>query len=127
MHLRREYRACLAVLLALAIGCSPAHGIVTLNFNEGHDHVYVTGTLGVSSDSNVFANADAEGDFIYSTTLSAAYVRRAGWIGVNADVGVSSSHFATIKGQDFSNPNFSLEFTKQSGRTTGSLTLSAAR
>ena len=46
---------------------------------------------------------------------------------MNANASVGSSRFATLKGQDFDNPSFGLEFTKQSGRTTGSLTLSAAR
>ncbi len=127
MQPRREFRDALALLLAVAIGCSPAHAIVTLNFNDGHDHVYVTGTVGVSSDSNVFANNTGQGDYIYSSSLTAEYVRRAGWIGVNANVSVAGSHFGSIKGQDFSNPSFGLEFTKQSGRTTGSITLSAAR
>jgi hypothetical protein len=127
MHLRQESRALLALLLAAVLGCTPAHGIVTLNFNDGHDHVYVTGSLSASHDSNIYAHSSGAGDFIYSTTLTAEYVRRAGWIGVNANAGVSSSHFATIRGQDFSNPTFGLEFTKQSGRTTGSFTLNAAR
>jgi hypothetical protein len=127
MQSRRELRAALALLLACAILCAPAPALVTLNLNDGHDHVYVTATLGASHDSNVFARNSGPGDFVFSTGLVAEYVRRAGWIGVNASVGVSSSHFATIKGEDFSNPNFNLEFTKQSGRTTGSLTLSASR
>ncbi len=127
MEHRRTFRAALALVLAVAIGCAPAHGLVTLNFNDGHDHVYVTGTVSASRDSNVFANSASPGDFVYSSSLAAEYIRRAGWIGVNANVSVSGSHFATIKGQDFSNPSFGLEFTKQSGRTTGSLTLSAAR
>ena len=127
MQPRREFRAALALLLAVLLGCTPAHALVTLNFNDGHDHVYLTGTFNVTSDSNVFANNTGKGDFIYSSGLTAEYVRRAGWIGVNASASVAGSHFATIKGEDFSNPSFNLELTKQSGRTTGSFTLSAAR
>ncbi len=127
MEPRREIRAVLALLLAVVIGCSPAHALVTLNFNDGHDHIHVTGTFNVASDSNVFANNTGKGDFIYSSGLTADYVRRAGWIGVNASASVAGSHFASIKGEDFSNPSFNMEFTKQSGRTTGTITLSAAR
>ena len=123
----REFRAALVLLLAIGIGCVPTQALVTLNFNDGHDHVYVTATLGATHDSNVTASNGGQGDFIYSTGLQAAYTRRAGWIGVNANIAVNSSRFATLKGEDFSNPSFDLEFTKQGGRTTGSLTLSAAR
>jgi hypothetical protein len=125
MILWRDIRAFLAVLLATSLACSPAHALVT--FNDGHDKIHVSAGISVSHDSNVFANSDDRGDYVYSTSLSAQYTRRAGWIGVNATAGLSTSQFATIEGQDFNNPNFGLEFTKQSGRTTGSLTLSAAR
>ena len=81
MQPRRNLRAALALLLAVVIGCTPAHAIVTLNFNDGHDHVHVTGTVGVSSDSNIYANSEGKSDYIYSTSLTADYVRRAGWIG----------------------------------------------
>ncbi len=127
MRIRRDIRAALALLLACAIICTPAPALVTLNLNDGHDHVYVTASLGASHDSNVFAKNNGPGDFVFTTGLVAEYVRRAGWIGVNGSVGVSGAHFASLKGEDFSNPNFNLEFTKQSGRTTGSLTLSATR
>ncbi len=117
------------MVLACALATTPAHGlgILTLNFNDGHDHINLSGTVGVSRDTNVFATRDSKGDWVYNTGLTAEYTRRAGWIGVNASAGVASSHFATIKGQDFSNPTFSVELTKQSGRTTGSFTLSATR
>src|SRR5581483_3811525 len=59
--------------------------------------------------------------------LSIEYERRAGWIGVNGNIGIASSRFGHFREQDFANPSMSLEFTKQSGRTTGSLTLNAAR
>ncbi|MSU48330.1 MAG: hypothetical protein EXS37_04430 [Opitutus sp.] len=87
----------------------------------------MTASASVSRDSNIFANSDSRGDFVYSSSLSAEYTRRAGWIGVNANASVGSSRFATIKGQDFNNPSFGMEFTKHTGRTTGSLTFSAAR
>ena len=60
-------------------------------------------------------------------SAQAEYQRRAGWIGVNASISVNSSKYGVIKGQDFSNPSYSMELTKQSGRTTGSFTLNGAR
>ena len=119
------FRRLIALVLAATLAALPAHGLVRLN--EGHDQIFVAASVSAARDSNVFASSDSAGDFIYSTSLTAEYVRRAGWIGVNASVGVASSRFSTLKSQDFDNPSFSAEFTKQSGRTTGSVTLSAAR
>ena len=125
MKLRRDIRAALAVFVATALVCPPTRALVTLN--DGHDKIFVSGAVTVSRDSNVFANSENRGDIVYSTSLSAEYTRRAGWIGVNAAASMSSSRFTDLKDQDFNNPSFGLEFTKQSGRTTGSLVLSAAR
>lgn len=118
-------RSRIALVLAAVVATNPAPALV--RFNDGHDQVFVAASVSAAHDSNVFASNGSAGDFIYSSSLGAEYIRRAGWIGVNASVSVSSSRFATLKGQDFSNPSFSAEFTKQSGRTTGSLTMSAAR
>lgn len=109
----------------MTLACSPARALVSLN--DGRDRIYVSATVSVTSDSNIFANSDNQDDFVYSTGLSMSYARRAGWIGVNGSASVGSSKFGKIEGQDFVNPSFGLEFTKQSGRTTGSLTLSAAK
>lgn len=121
----RHVRTTLAVVLAATLACPPAQALISLN--EGRDRIFVNASVSVSQDSNVFANAEQKGDFLYSTTLSADYTRRNGWIGVNANAAVSSTRFGEIDGQDFDNPTFGLEFTKQTGRTTGSLTFSASR
>jgi len=118
-------RAFFAIMLAALVACSPAHALVALN--DGRDRIYVNGSVSVAHDSNVFASNGSAGDYVYSTAVSAEYTRRAGWIGVNGNIGVSSARFAEIDGQDFANPSMGLEFVKQSGRTTGSLTLSAQR
>jgi len=78
-------------------------------------------------DSNLFANAAGAGDTSYSLSFGADYVRRAGWIGLNASVGVNATRYGKFTREDFENPTFTAAFSKQSGRTTGSLTLSAAR
>ena len=113
------------MLLAACVACPPARALVTLN--DSHDHIFVSTSFGVSHDSNVFASNGSPGDYVYSTGVTADYSRRAGWIGVNASVAMSASRFGKVKNQNFSNPNYSLELTKQSGRTTGSFTLSGAR
>ena len=125
MNFWRDLRSSIAILLATGVACVPARALVTLN--DSKDHIFVTGTFGVSRDSNIFANRDSAGDFIYSTGVSAEYTRRAGWIGVNASVSGNASRYGKVKSENFSNPSYSMELTKQTGRTTGSFTLSGAR
>lgn len=125
MAIWREFRGTTAGILAALIACPPARALISLN--EGRERIFVNASVSVSRDSNIFANSDNAGDYVYSTALSAEYTRRVGWIGANAHASVGSSRFATIKGQDFDNPSLGLEFTKQTGRTTGAITLSASR
>ncbi len=115
----------MAVITAALLACPRALALVVLN--DGHDRIHVTGTVSVSHDSNVFANSDHAGDLVYSSSLSAQYARRAGWIGVNAHVDIATSTFAKFKEEDFANPSLGIDFTKQTGRTTGSLGFSGAR
>ena len=125
MKLWREFRIFLAVLLACWLACPVARALVTLN--DGHDRINASTSFSVSRDSNIFASSADAGDFVYAAGLSLTYQRRAGWIGVNAGVSMGASRFGKHTSQNFSNPSYSLELTKQSGRTTGSLSLSAAR
>ena len=113
-------------LLALAVLTGlPARAFISLN--DGSDHLYATGTASLAYDSNIFAHAGGEGDYIYSAGLILEYSRRAGLIGVNASVAVNASRFGSNTTQDFNNPAFTAEFIKSGGRTTGSLKLLAAR
>ena len=121
----RETRATLATVLASLLACPPAHALVALN--DGHDRIFVNLSASVSQDSNVFANSDNSSDLVTSTSLSAEYTRRAGWIGVNGHVSIASSSFATFSNEDFVNPSLSLELTKQTGRTTGAFSVNATR
>lgn len=125
MIVRREIRAVLASVSFGVLLAQPAWAFVTLN--DGRDRIYLTAALSVTRDSNIFANSAEQGDFVYSTSLTAEYTRRAGWIGVNANAAISSSRFADFGEQDFNNPSLSLELTKQTGRTTGSITMAAVR
>jgi hypothetical protein len=113
------------MLLVLALICPPAGALVSLN--DGHDHIYVTGSVGYAWDSNVNANSDEQGDSSLTSTIVAEYTRRAGWIGVNGSITLEAARYNRLTSEDFNNPKFALELTKQTGRTTGSMTLSAAR
>lgn len=98
-----------------------------IKFNEGRDQLFVTGTLSIGYDSNIFSTAQAEGDFVSSSSLALEYVRKAGMIGVNGQAAWTLGKFADNASEDFANPSLNLELVKDSGRTTGSYTLSAAR
>lgn len=121
----RVSRAVLAILLAATAACPPAQALVS--FNDSHDHIYVTGTLGMSRDSNINATSGSPGDIVYTSSLSFEYTRRAGWIGVNASTALTAARYGKTTSDNFNNPSFNVELNKQSGRTTGALTLSAMR
>lgn len=125
MQLTAHLRLPLAAVVCAALFSQQALGLVTLN--DGTDKIYVTGSVGVTRDSNIFANRTGGGDFVYSGALGLEYQRKAGWIAVNGTVGVDISKFGEFSEENFQNPNFSLEFTKQTGRTTGALNFHAQR
>ncbi len=98
-----------------------------LEFNDGRDKIAVTAGYGISYDSNLFAHSGGGGDYNQSLSLSVNYTRRAGLIGVTGSIGVSSGRFGKYTGQDFTNPTCELEFSKDRGRLTGGVSLSAQR
>lgn len=120
-----KFHAASALLIAFALLCPSAHALVS--FNEGSDHLFFTGSISMEYDSNIFAHVAGEGDTIYSCGLLLEYTRRAGLIGVDASVGLDASLFSQFTAQNFKDPRFKAEFTKATGRTTGSLSLGAAR
>jgi len=122
--LRKLHPAC-SVVVATALFCAPARALVT--FNDGTDHLFVTGTASLAYDSNVYAHAGGNGDTIMSAGVLVEYSRRAGLIGVDASVGLNASRFGTYTSENFNNPILAAKFTKTAGRTTGALALGAAR
>lgn len=122
---RREFNGALALLIALCMACPPAQALVSLN--DGHDHAYVTGRIGYAWDSNLFANSDAKSDSSITAAIIAQYQRRAGWIGVDASFELDGAQYNHYRTENFNNPKINLELTKQTGRTTGSVTLAASR
>lgn len=107
------------------LGGMPAHGL--LRWNEGKDQIFVTASVSATTDSNIFTSSIEESDFIWNATLGAEYRRHAGLIGVNATVSTARSEFKNNPDEGFTNPNMRLEFTKDAGRTTGTLSFSALR
>lgn len=96
-------------------------------FDNGRQTVNVTAAYGFDYESNLFAHAGGGGDHSQRFTLGTSYLRRAGLIKVNGSLTVSMARFETFTAQDFTNPRLRLEFTKDSGRLTGGVTLSGAR
>jgi hypothetical protein len=120
-HIRRI----LGLWVAAAAMTPPAKALLELN--DGRDKVAVTAGYGLSYDSNLFAHSGGAGDYNQSLSIGANYTRRAGLIAVNASIGVSTGRFNKYTDEDFTNPTCQLEFSKDRGRLTGSISLSAQR
>ncbi|HSI07163.1 MAG: outer membrane beta-barrel protein [Rariglobus sp.] len=98
-----------------------------IKFNEGRDQLFVSAGMSAAYDSNIFANSSNEEDIVTNFFLGIDYTRRAGMIGVDGSLSWDLGSFASNASEDFSNPSLNLEFTKNNGRTTGSLKLNASR
>ncbi|MCC5024079.1 MAG: hypothetical protein J6386_15400 [Candidatus Synoicihabitans palmerolidicus] len=103
----------------------PAHALV--RWNEGRDKGYVEAGVTVAMDSNIYTSSIAASDLIYTANIGVEYQRHAGLIGINATADVQISEFTDNPSEEFSNPQMRLEFNKDTGRTTGSIGLSAVR
>ncbi len=125
MRLPLTVRIFTVTLLSGVIACSPAYALVSLN--DGKEKIYVSASTTITRDSNIFSSSTGTSDYLTSTSLTIEYTRRVGWIGVNGNIAYSLGRFSKNDQQNFRNPAYSAEFTKQTGRTTGSLTLNAQR
>ena len=113
-------------LAALLMAVKPARALV--RFNDGLDQIFVTGTAAYGYNSNIFSSKHGDGDFTTNYSLLVEYLRRDGYIGVNASVGWNLGRFSKFSSQNFADPTLSLEFDKDStGRLKGELQFSAAR
>ena len=103
----------------------PSFGLV--KFNDGRDEIFVTGMLGVVYDSNIFAFSGGDGDIFYTSSVLGEYRRKAGMLGVNASLRCDLATFSEYSNEDYANPALRAELTKNSGRTTGSITAGVAK
>ncbi len=96
--------------------------------NDGADQIIVTGAYSIGYDTNVFAQrANKKAAYTQLLTAGASYTRRAGLITVDAGISANAGAFAGLPGQNYTDPAFSLGFSKGTGRTTGTLQFSAAK
>jgi hypothetical protein len=121
---RRNGAAALALLLSLA-AAPPTPGLVS--FNQGRDEVHLALHAGATWDSNLYSNSASDGDFVLNAGAAAEYARRAGLIGLDATLGADAAWFTTYDEENYVNPHGSVELTKATGRTTGSLRGAIAR
>ncbi|MFT3781653.1 MAG: outer membrane beta-barrel protein [Nibricoccus sp.] len=98
-----------------------------IKFNDAHDELFVTGTASIGYDSNIYADSNATSDTLFSESVDLAYQRKAGMLGVNAEIGWDFGQFAKNTSENYADPHVSAELTKGTGRTTGSLTAGAQR
>lgn len=106
-------------VLVITSAVTPVYGLV--RWNEGKDQVHVRARVSWLADSNIYYDSSNTSDNVLQGSLGAEYRRQAGLIGVNADLGVVVANFAENVDESFSNPTMRVEFTKDTGRTTGTL------
>jgi hypothetical protein len=118
-----QQRLLTAAAVTTAAFASPgARALVSLE--DGRDHIFIDGSVEMAYDSNIFAHAQSGGGMSYQGSLATEFTRHAGWIGVNVKASISFANYLKYHSQDYVDPSLSAELTKQTGRTTGSLTLS---
>lgn len=125
MRLPAVFRTVFCLTCPLLASVAPAFALI--KFNDGHDEIFVTGTAGVGYDSNLFATADGDGDTSLNASLELEYRRKAGMLGVGATLDWNVAQYQSHTEENFTNPDFKAELTKDSGRTTGALHVGARR
>lgn len=116
-----------AILTASCVGGLTVNAHALVSFNDGHDKLFVKGSVSTGWNSNISANENGNSDTITSLDVGLDYERKAGVIGINSSLALDNSFYATYHDENSSDPSASLEFTKADGRLTGSWLSSVAR
>jgi hypothetical protein len=111
----------------LLVALPPQRASALLNLDGTRNQVFVFGTVTFAYSSNLFAEASARGDYSANTELGVELKRRAGIIAVNGTAKFDYQRFSHYTSENAFNPYFFIEFSKTTGRTTGSFTVSAFR
>ena len=110
-----------------AVSLTTAKAFALVRLNDGRDQLFVNASVSIGYSSNIYPTKGGSGDMVTTSSFGIEYIRKAGYIGVNASVTWNLGQFGSNTAQNFSNPSLNVEFSKVTGRTTGSLTLNAAR
>jgi hypothetical protein len=116
----------LATLLLGLMAPTP-RALALIRLDEGRNQIFVTGSFSTGYSSNIGASAGGKRDNYFSASVGAQYQRQAGLIVMDSSVSMDATSYIKNTGESFRDPSFKTEFKKRSGRTTGSLKLSAAR
>lgn len=125
MTLSASAKTCPLLLGALLLSLIPARAL--LNVDGSRNQIFVFGNATFGYDSNIFSDATDRGDYTVKGAVGVEMKRRAGIIAVDATATLGYSSFGRFSDQNAFNPNFSIEFNKTTGRTTGALTIRAFR
>jgi len=117
----------LAALALLGVLALPQPALALLNLDGTRNQVFVFGQATFGYSSNIFATAGGEGDYTASAQAGFEIMRRRGIIAVNCRGTLSYVRYTKFSDESSTNPNFSLEFNKSGGRTTGAITINAFR
>lgn len=119
------YRAVLA--LALQVSFASPNLLAAVRLKGGKERIDLTFVGQIGWDSNIYSTSEGRGDTVTTASAAIEYQRRAGTIGMDASVGIEAGEFAETSSENYVNPRASVEFTKSTGRTTGSWATSAVR
>src|SRR3954466_2921756 len=122
----RPVRRCLGLIIVAVLATAPTVRAL-MNFDGTRNQLFVFGGLTLGYDSNIYAEAEGRGDYSLTAQAGAELKRKAGLVAVDFTAKVDVIHFGEFTTEDSVNPNFALVFTKDSGRTTGSFSVSAYR
>ena len=112
--------------LLLAVFSAPCAQAL-LNLEGTRDQVFVFGSVTFAYNSNIFYDATNRGDYSEKGEVGVDLKRRAGVIAISSTAKVDYERFNKYTGESALNPNFAIEFSKLTGRLTGTLSLGAFR
>lgn len=114
-------------LIGLLLAHPLNRALALLNFDGTRNQLFVFGNVAYSYSSNIFSDSTERGDSSINGEVGIEVNRNAGIIAVNGIAKTGFEQFANYTDESSFNPNFSLEFVKTTGRTTGSLSLMVFR
>ena len=117
----------LIALVACSLAGVTRDASAIMRWNEGKDQIYVTGNVTVGLDSNIYTAADSPSDTVITSKIGLEYRRQAGLIGVNADLALHQGWYTENSSENYANPSARVELTKDTGRTTGTISFHSMR
>jgi hypothetical protein len=114
------------LLIAIVLMVAPS-GQALLNLDGTRNQLFVFGGVTFAYSSNMFAEPVGRGDYTISAQAGTELKRRAGIIAVNATAKFDYVSYGKYSDENAINPNFALELSKTTGRTTGQFIVNAYR